>query len=231
MNLRIAAALMSAVAAFTVTPPVSAFSSLSSELSSFAPDEVITGDDMLVDNIRDHSPQGSYNRDFFGGWLSVNNPNAVGWGTDPAHDGCNVREAMLIDYALEVTVLPGCNVVDGIWEDVYTAGSQLGRDRSDYHVDHVVPLAQAWRSGADRYDDDTLKQIANDKDNLILTSAYTNLAKGDSAIDTWFPENGSESYCEYAEKYATVVNRYDLAITQAEYDQINKMYGECGMTL
>lgn len=183
----------------------------------------------LEDNIGEYTPSRSYDRDLFGSWIAVSNPNAVGWDSS-RYPSCNVREAALIDAGNNVVVGNSCKIVSGQWSDPYVAKPTAISDSSRLDLDHVVPLAHAWRSGAAALPSDKLRQIANDKDNLILTSATENRSKGDQAIDSWFPQRNSVAYCDYAAKYATVVDRYDLTIDQEEYDQLDRMYGECGFS-
>lgn len=182
----------------------------------------------LTDNVGEYAPSQDYDRDLFPTWRAVSNVNAIGWSASE-HPSCNVREAALIDAGENVTVTnPGCNIIAGEWKDPYVTDPVVVTDSSTMDLDHVVPLAHAWRTGADQMDNNTRAQIALDRDNLILTSAAENRSKGDQAIDSWFPQRNSAGYCDYAAKYATVVDRYDLTIDQMEYDQLNTMYNDCG---
>lgn len=216
---RITAIAAAAVIALTAIPTASAH-------TYFTPAVPL---ESLNDNVGSFSADRGYDRNAFGSWIAVSNPNAVGWEAS-RYPSCNVREAALIDAGNNVVVGNSCKIVSGQWSDPYVAKPTAISDSSRLDLDHVVPLAHAWRSGAAALPSDKLRQIANDKDNLILTSATENRSKGDQAIDSWFPQRNSVAYCDYAAKYATVVDRYDLVIDQEEYDQLDRMYGECGFS-
>ena len=58
--------------------------------------------------------------------------------------------------------------------------------RGKLDIDHVVPLANAWRAGAKKWSDDRRRAFANDLDDsqLIAVSAKSNRCKGDQGPDT-----------------------------------------------
>ena len=74
--------------------------------------------------------------------------------------------------------LSGCNVVGGRWESVYDG--RAFTDPSDVDIDHMVPLANAWRSGADEWDDAKRGDFANDstRPQLFAVSASSQPGKG-----------------------------------------------------
>ncbi len=58
------------------------------------------------------------------------------------------------------------------------------------HIDHVVALAEAWGSGARRWNDDTRDRFANDlvfRGSLRAVSASSNLRKSDQDPAEWLP--------------------------------------------
>ena len=54
---------------------------------------------------------------------------------------------MLADESL--TAVSGCDVQQGRWRSYYDG--VVVRDSSAFDVDHLVPLAEAWDSGAKRW--------------------------------------------------------------------------------
>nr|WP_291837480.1 HNH endonuclease family protein [Candidatus Microthrix sp.] len=73
-------------------------------------------------------------------------------------------------------------------------------DESELDIDHLVPLAEAWRSGASRWDPARRAAFANDLDapqTLIAVTAATNRSKSDSDPSDWQPPNTSY-WCTYA---------------------------------
>lgn len=89
---------------------------------------------------------------------------------------CDVRDSILQRDGKDVK-LSGCNVVGGRWESVYDGRSAT--DPSNVDIDHMVPLANAWRSGADEWDDAKRGDFANDttRPQLLAVSASSNRAR------------------------------------------------------
>ena len=92
-----------------------------------------------------------YDRDAFGSdWI------------DTDHDGCNQRDDVLLRDAVpgttRVAQQDACDhdVLAGTWHDPYTGRTLRFTDLKDLsqaeaiQIDHVVPLAEAWVSGARR---------------------------------------------------------------------------------
>ena len=72
-----------------------------------------------------------------------------GW-RDDDRDGCNTREQVLIAEAISLRgKTAGCRPVDGVWLSWFD-GRRLA-DVSEVEIDHLVPLAEAHRSGAARW--------------------------------------------------------------------------------
>jgi hypothetical protein len=139
---------------------------------------------------------------------------------------CDVRDSVLERDGSDIK-RSGCNVVAGRWESVYD--NRAFTDPSDVDVDHVVPLANAWRSGADEWDDAQRGEFANDltRPQLIAVSASSNRAKGDQDPSQWKPANRSH-WCEYAESWVTVKHHWRLSVTSAEKAALADMLEECG---
>lgn len=138
---------------------------------------------------------------------------------------CDVRDSVLERDGSDIK-RSGCNVVAGRWESVYD--NRAFTDPSDVDVDHVVPLANAWRSGANEWDDTQRGEFANDltRPQLIAVSASSNRAKGDQDPSQWKPANRSH-WCEYAESWVTVKHHWKLSVTSAEKAALADMLEEC----
>ncbi|GGM31278.1 HNH endonuclease family protein [Micromonospora yangpuensis] len=138
---------------------------------------------------------------------------------------CDVRDTVLERDGRDIKH-SGCNVVGGSWESVYDGRSFS--DPSDVDIDHMVPLANAWRSGADEWDDKKRGDFANDLDRpqLFAVSASSNRAKGDQDPSQWKPP--SQSYwCTYAEDWVAVKHHWELSVTSAEKDTLADMLKGC----
>ena len=112
--------------------------------------------------------------------------------TDVDGTGCTTREDILIrDLDPETISVDGdCRVEYGEATDPYTAENMehvLGQSEVD--IEHVVAAGQAWRNGADEWDDETREAFYQDKDNLVAVSSSANQSKSDSDVAEWLPEN------------------------------------------
>jgi len=153
-----------------------------------------------------------YSRDRFPHWRS-------------AGKNCDVRDTVLERDGTGVK-RSGCNVVGGRWVSVYD--NKTFTDPSDVDIDHMVPLANAWRSGADEWDDDRRADFANDltRPQLLAVSASSNRAKGDQDPSQWKPPN-REFWCEYAQDWIAVKHYWKLTVTSAEKDALADMLETC----
>jgi hypothetical protein len=73
----------------------------------------------------------------------------------------------------------GCSITAGTWLDPYTV--RASTDSPEVDIDHVVPLANAWRSRASSASWSTADREAYANDPKVLLSADdpANQAKGD----------------------------------------------------
>lgn len=70
----------------------------------------------------------------------------------------------------------GCDVEVGRWLDPYTGSTYT--DPADIDIDHVVPLANAWRSGASGWSEAEREAYANDPEVLLSAEDNANQEKG-----------------------------------------------------
>lgn len=82
-------------------------------------------------------------------------------------------------------------------------------------LDHVVPLALGWQSGARELTAAQRLNYANDPANLIAADGPTNAAKGAKDASVWMPPR-AEAHCWYATAQVRVKTKYRLAVTPAE---------------
>ena len=151
----------------------------------------------------------------------------------PSDDGdCqNSRHETLVAesrIAVTFTDEERCTVATGEWLDPYT-GDLLTSAR-DLDVDHMVPLANAHRSGAWDWDDARRRAYANDlsyANHLIAVTNSVNRAKSDSGPEEWRPPDQSY-WCQYAIDWATIKADWGLSATPAEWDALVTMAATCG---
>lgn len=137
---------------------------------------------------------------------------------DADGDCQDTRTEVLIQESLEPPRLSrdGCGVVAGRWYDPYTGRSIA--DPRDLDVDHFVPLAEAHRSGADRWDPARRSAYANDlshPDTLIAVGLSANRAKGDGDPLSWLPP-AWDYRCAYVERWRAAKRRWGLGEDRLE---------------
>lgn len=162
----------------------------------------------------------AYNRDRFEHWI------------DADGDGCNTRYEVLIEESTTpVTVGAGCSLTGGTWVspyDGYTATMP-----AEIEIDHVVALAEAWRSGASSWTDEQRRAFANDLDvpyALTAASTVANQSKSDKDPAEWLPSNPAYT-CEYVIGWSLMKYRWSLAVDPAELSAIQaELAGDCGQT-
>jgi Protein of unknown function (DUF1524) len=140
-------------------------------------------------------------------------------------DNCDVRDSVLKRDGTKVKV-SGCNVVAGTWKSIYDGVVLDSPAKVD--IDHLVPLANAWRSGAASWTTDKRGDFANDLDDpqLVAVSASSNRAKGDQDPSTWKPKQ-TGAWCQYAEDWITVKTHWKLTVTTPEVAALKDMLEKC----
>ncbi|GIG60076.1 hypothetical protein Lfu02_44480 [Longispora fulva] len=139
---------------------------------------------------------------------------------------CDTREVVLARDGEGVEQDTECRAVSGTWYSEYDGRTFDSAGQID--VDHMVPLANAWRSGADTWDTPRRKEFANDltRSQLIGVSASSNRAKGDQSPDLWRPPLRSY-WCTYARAWGSVKYHYDLNVTATEKVALTEMLDTC----
>ena len=120
-----------------------------------------------------------------------------------------------------------CRVMSGRWFDPYT--DQTFTDPGDLEIDHMVPLAEAHRSGGDEWPPEQRLNYANDLfhvDTLIAVSTSANRSKGDRDPALWMPPN--EGYhCEYVRKWVLVKATWGLRMDGTEQKAVQDVLVAC----
>jgi hypothetical protein len=167
--------------------------------------------------VRADDPMPGYTRAQFG----------TSW-TDPDHNGCDARNDVLARDLGNVLRSGKCVVTSGTLVDPYrgTVVTFVKTNAGAVDIDHVVALAEAWRSGAAHWPLVRRAAFANDQANLIATARASNLSKGDRDAALWQPQ-GDQRMCRYARTVVRVKHTYDLSVDQAEADRLREMLGHC----
>jgi hypothetical protein len=149
---------------------------------------------------------------------------------DADHDCQDTRAEVLIQESrVPVTFRTGgqCTVASGLWTSPYTGANVSSAASLD--IDHLVPLANAYRSGAWSWDDQLRSRYANDLDDpeqLVAVELGANRSKGDSSPDEWRPSN-PETWCAYAQAWLRIKARWHLSVTLAERSALADMLATC----
>ncbi|SFR15519.1 Protein of unknown function [Lentzea waywayandensis] len=145
---------------------------------------------------------------------------------DTDGDGCDQRSQVLARDLTEVERKPGrCGVQSGNLDDPYTGTRISGT--SKIQIDHVVPLAEMWRSGASAWTPEQRLAAANDLRNLVAVSGKVNQSKSDKTPDEWMPPNTGYT-CSYGRIYVTVKAAYGLSVAAAERSALESALTTCG---
>ncbi|SPO03140.1 uncharacterized protein DNG_05822 [Cephalotrichum gorgonifer] len=157
---------------------------------------------------------GTYDRDLFPHWHTVSG-------------SCNTRETVLKRDGTNVVTDSSCASTSGTWKSPYDGATWTAA--SDVDIDHMVPLKNAWISGASSWTTAKRELFANDLDSSPQLWAVTdnvNQAKSDKSPDAWKPPLTS-FYCTYAKSWVRVKDQWNLSITSAEKSALTSMLNTC----
>ncbi|WP_165986582.1 HNH endonuclease family protein [Streptomyces sp. YIM 98790] len=148
-----------------------------------------------------------YSRDLFPHWRSSG--------------GCTARQTVLKRDGSNVVVNSNCQPTSGTWYSQYD-GVTLSA-AGDVDIDHVIPLAEAWRSGASSWTTSKRGDFANDLywPQLIAVSAGSNRSKGDQDPADWQPRTAYR--CTYAKMWIHVKYHWNLKVDSAEKSALQSM--------
>jgi hypothetical protein len=158
---------------------------------------------------------GGYKRNLFANWY------------DADRDGCDTRQEVLIAESIIPAKIGAKCKVTGQWFSIYDGVTTT--NSSSFDIDHMVPLKEAWDSGAWNWNTDQRKKFANDLDEsffLIAVTASSNRSKGERDPAEWMPT--SVSYrCEYARIWVKIKRAWDLSVDPAENTFLTRTLAKC----
>lgn len=129
--------------------------------------------------------------------------------------------------AVEYERADECRVASGDWVGAYTG--ERFTDPGDLDIDHMVPLANAHRSGAWQWDRARKREYANylERGNhLIAVKAAANRSKSDKGPEDWQPPR-QEYHCQYAADWVDIKQRWGLTATPREAEALRGMLAGC----
>jgi hypothetical protein len=147
---------------------------------------------------------------------------------DADKNGCNTRaEVLIAEAVLPPTIGDRCALTGGRWysyyEDAYVDGAAA------LDVDHMVPLAEAWDSGASAWTPKQREDYANDLTQpraLVAVTAKWNRQKADQDPSTWLPPYEG-ARCTYLTDWVTVKTKYDLTLDPTEQATLQRLATAC----
>ncbi|MEU1704906.1 HNH endonuclease family protein [Streptomyces sp. NPDC005706] len=143
-------------------------------------------------------------------------------------DGCNTRAEVLISEAVEPPeILPGCKLSGGRWWSYYDAKWLTPAAALD--VDHMVPLAEAWDSGASQWTAQRREAYANDlavPTSLVAVSAASNRSKADQDPAEWLPP-AVDVTCRYTSEWIATKLRWGLTVDAVELEALTQLAEAC----
>jgi hypothetical protein len=154
-----------------------------------------------------------YSRDKFPHWITISG-------------SCDTRETVLKRDGTSVVTSSSCAATSGTWRSPYDGATWTAA--SDVDIDHVVPLAEAWRSGASAWTTSRRQSYANDltRPQLIAVTDNVNQSKGDQDPSTWQPSVTSYR-CTYARMWIGVKYYYGLTLQSTEKSALQTMLNNC----
>ncbi len=133
---------------------------------------------------------------------------------DVDRNGCDQRNDVLRRDLTKLHTKPGtngCVAASGVLTSQYTGKTvHFTRGDDEVQIDHVVALAEAWRTGAYAWDRAERERFANDPFNLEAVESAVNESKGDDPPIYWLPD---VEQCDFVNRYVSIKDLYRLGIT------------------
>ncbi|AJE87669.1 hypothetical protein SLNWT_7293 [Streptomyces albus] len=160
----------------------------------------------------EHSMSG-YSRDLFPHWITVSG-------------ACDTRETILKRDGSGVVTDSSCKATSGSWYSPYDGATWSAA--SDVDIDHLIPLAEAWGSGAWNWSTAKRQQLANDltRPQLLAVTDNVNQSKGDKDPADWWPSRTAYK-CTYARAWVQVKHYYGLSVDSAEKSALSSVLNGC----
>ena len=175
---------------------------------------------LLTITVQNERPQG-YSRSKFKHWV------------DADGDSCDTREEVLIAESTSRAQVDayGCKVIEGDWLSPYDNVAHTNPSALD--IDHMIPLKEAWDSGAWAWSAMKRQLFANDltdSRSLIAVTAGQNRSKSDRDPSNWLPPQ-TQYRCTYLAEWVAIKSHWKLSMDQSEFGRIkNVLTASCGST-
>jgi hypothetical protein len=155
----------------------------------------------------------------FGGWINRSGDNSC----------LDTRGLVLVrDSVKQTQVSSTCKVESGQWHDPYTDTDV--KSAAAIQIDHLVPLKNAYMTGAYDWDFNKRCLYANylgDQFHLLSVSGHENMSKSDRAPDEYMPPN-KKIACSYLKIWLETKLIWNLRLTPNEVTGILKINQDAG---
>ncbi|MFD7895594.1 HNH endonuclease family protein [Streptomyces sp. NPDC059743] len=154
-----------------------------------------------------------YSRDLFPHWITQSG-------------SCDTREVVLKRDGTNVVQNSSCQATSGSWYSQYDGATWSAA--SDVDIDHMVPLAEAWKSGANTWSTSQRQSFANDltRPQLIAVTDNVNQSKSDKDPAAWLPPRTAYR-CTYVRAWVQVKYYYNLSVDSAEKSALTSALNGC----
>jgi hypothetical protein len=154
-----------------------------------------------------------YSRDLFPHWITQSG-------------ACDTREVVLKRDGTNVVQSSTCSATSGSWYSPYDGATWTAA--SDVDIDHMVPLAEAWTSGASSWTTAKRQSFANDltRPQLLAVTDNVNQSKSDRDPAEWMPSRTAYR-CTYARMWVDVKHYYALSVDSAEKSALQSVLNGC----
>lgn len=145
--------------------------------------------------------------------------------------GCDMRNRILQRDLIDIEVEDdNCTVTSGVLPEAPFTGDRINFNRGagssqSIHIDHIVPVSDAWRKGAQQLEDKRRHDFYNDPLNLIAVDSQANLEKSDEDASAWLPRIAYR--CRYIARQIAVKTKYNLWVTRPEYNAMLRVLKTC----
>jgi len=157
----------------------------------------------------------TYQRSLFKHWI------------DSDKDCFDTRVEVLIEESLTWPSFKSrCKVAKGEWFSKYD--NKTITDVSSLDIDHLVPLQEAWQSGAHSWTNKQRQDYANELkagNTLIAVTSSTNRSKGSKEPQSWLPNSGY--VCQYLTDWVDVKKRWGLSVDKGEKEFLKTSLTSC----
>ncbi|CAB5240409.1 unannotated protein [freshwater metagenome] len=148
---------------------------------------------------------------------------------DADKDKCDTRKEVLIQESVSTPKLgANCAITGGKWISSYDG--RVTSDATTLDIDHLVPLSEAWKSGAYKWNTSQREAFANDLSDervLVAVTASLNRSKGDQDPANWMPP---KNQCSYISQWISVKIRYSLTVDSDEAKALTSWISTCSIT-